>query len=275
MSQKRTVIQGLEPDDSPQYGNQNNGGGNSGFYSRRERPAGNGRGTYVPGMGSPAPNSRNDSGYAGQQGGSVSAQPDDPVRKFKNSGKPVVGFLYSVSRTPVGEFWPLQMGQNTIGKNPSCDIQLPEGTVSDDHAVLVVRRMKNPDKVIASISDARSTNGTMLNGHSLGFSAEECSNGDIITIGDNYELYLILVDPASLGLHVAPDFIPVATEPEEEEESYGPVPGGYTRPGGFNPGPPHFNGGGTAGSESGGAGRGTVGMDGSFSGGNKGGTMGF
>lgn len=274
MSQKRTVIQGLEPDDSPQYGNQNNGGGNSGFYSRRERPAGNGRGTYVPGMGSPAPNSRSDSGYAGQQGGGVSAQPDDPVRKFKNSGKPVVGFLYSVSRTLAGEFWPLQMGQNTIGKDPSCDIQLLEGTVSADHAVLVVRKMKNPDKVIASISDARSTNGTMLNGHSLGFSAEECFNGDVITIGDNYELYLILVDPHTLGLSVAPDFIPVETEPEEEEP-YGPARSGYTRPGNFGPVPPHFNGGGTTGSEPGGAGRGTVGMDGSFSGGNKGGTMGF
>lgn len=275
MSQKRTVIQGLEPDDSPQYGNQNNGGGNSGFYSRRERPAGNGRGTYVPGMGGPAQNSRNDSGYAGLQGAGASVQSNDPVRKFQNSGKPVVGFLYSVSRTLTGEFWPLQMGQNTIGKDPSCDIQLLEGTVSADHAVLVVRKMKNPDKVIASISDARSTNGTMLNGHSLGFSAEECFNGDIITIGDNYQLYLILVDPSSLGLHVASGFIPVEADPDPEEDPFGTVPGGYTRPTGYGPVPPPFNGGGTAGNENGGSGRGTVGMDGSYSGGNKGGTMGF
>ena len=82
--------------------------------------------------------------------------------------------------------------------------------------MLVVRKMKNPEKVIASISDARSTNGTMLNGQSLGFSAEECKNGDIITIGDNYELYLILIDAASLGLKPVEGFI--ATEAAEEDE---------------------------------------------------------
>ena len=177
----------------------------------------------------------------------------------------MIGFLYSVSRTPAGEYWPLHIGQNTIGKAPSCDICLQEGTVSSDHAVLVVRKMKNPEKVIASISDARSTNGTMLNGQSLGFSAEECKNGDIITIGDNYELYLILIDAASLGLKPVEGFI--ATEAAEEEMNDGPepfFPGSQrpTRPGDdFNP--YDYNPGG-----------GTVGLDGSnpF---DKGGTVGL
>ena len=129
--------------------------------------------------------------------------------------------------------------------------------------------MKNPEKVIASISDARSTNGTMLNGVSLGFTAEECKNGDIITIGENYELYLILVDAATLGLSVSKDFIAI-----EEEGDMGSamgagmpdIPAGYTRPE-SQFGPPPFGGGFVPGG-------GTVGFDGSTNN-DKGGTIGM
>ncbi len=209
MSQNKTVIQGLEPDDAPSNYRNVNSGASSSFYTRGGRTA-DPRGTIVPGMmGTPS----NVANLAGD------AQPHQPSQKTVVSGKPIVGFLYSISRTPAGEFWPLHVGQNTIGKSPSCDISLPEGTVSSDHAVLVVRKMKNPEKVIASISDARSTNGTMLNGVSLAFTAEECKNGDIITIGDNYELYLVLLDAATLGLSVAKNFIPIE---EQTDEILGP-----------------------------------------------------
>ena len=163
MSQNKTVIQGLEPADAP---NQNTGAGSS-FYTRGAR--GTSRGTVVSGM-------------TDQVGAQPVAEPQQPKKPI-TTGKPVVGFLYSISRTAAGEYWPLQIGQNIIGQGPNCDIMLPEGTVSSEHAVLVVRKMKKPEKVIASLSDARSTNGTMLNGESLGFSAVECKNGDIITIG--------------------------------------------------------------------------------------------
>ncbi len=169
--------------------------------------------------------------------------------KYIVSGKPVVGFAYSISRSPVGEFWPLHVGQNTIGKDPSCDIVLNEGTVSAEHAVLVVRKMKNPEKVIASVSDARSTNGTMINGMSLGFQAEECKNGDIITIGDNYELYIVLVDVAELGLKVSENFVHVDEAPEDimpgMPDIPSPfVPGGTVGADGANP---QYNTGGTVG----------------------------
>ena len=252
MSQKKTVIQGLEPAETPY---QNNGAGAS-FYSRGGRATS--RGTVVSGM--------NDNV---QESPVVSRQAAPQQARPSASGKPVVGFLYSVSRTAAGEYWPLHIGQNTIGQNSNSDIMLSEGTVSSDHAVLVVRKMKKPEKVIASISDARSTNGTMINGESLGFSAVECHNGDIITIGDNYELYLILIDPSSLGLTVSENFIslaenedagptemslePGATRPGEEYQPYGgPTPPPF---GGFNPG-------------------GTIGLDGS-SNDNRGGTVGM
>ena len=257
MSQNKTVIQGLEPAENAGY---SSGGVNAGFYSRSgaNRPVQ--KGTYVPGMseGQPASVQRS------QNGTVVDPMSQAQPRAF-NTGKPIIGFLYSVSRTAAGEFWPLQMGQNTIGQSPNCDIVLPEGTVSSEHAILVVRKMKNPEKVIASINDARSTNGTMLNGVSLGFSAEECKNGDIITIGDNYQLLLILLDAAELGLSVSKSFIPVEIE-EGPMDSAPDIPAGYTRPEGQF-GPPQFGGGYAPNG-------GTVGFDGSSSY-NKGGTIGM
>lgn len=236
MSQNnKTVIKGLEPEAS-------NSGASSNFYGRGAEA----KGTVVPGM----------SGNPGVVTNAANVSPSRGKQVRPASGKPVVGFLYSISKTAAGEYWPIHIGQNTIGQNPASDIVLPEGTVSSDHAVLVVRKMKNPEKVIASISDARSTNGTMLNGESLGFSAVECKNGDIITIGDNYELYLILIDATALGLKVCEEFIPVQSEVEPQE---GPIPAGYTRPGvEFSPYdgtvPPPFTGGPVGG---------TVGIDGS------------
>ncbi|MBP3790130.1 MAG: FHA domain-containing protein [Prevotella sp.] len=258
MSQNKTVIQGLEPDNSSQpYGM--GGNGNSQFYNRQANMGGSAsRGTVVPGMG----------GY--QQQPAQGGQPVQTVQQQqpRNLGKPMVGLLYSVSRTAAGEYWPLQIGQNTIGSNPNCDIQLPEGTVSAEHAVLVVRKMKNPEKVIASISDARSTNGTMLNGVSLGFSAEECKNGDIITIGDNYELYLVLLDAASLGLKVKESFIPIETEEPAGPMSFDP---NATQMQQFGPDPSFYGGQAGGGFAQGG----TVGLDGSSAFGAKGGTVGI
>lgn len=121
--------------------------------------------------------------------------------------KPVVGFLYSISRTSAGEYWPLHIGSNSIGRSADCDICLSEATVSDQHAVLVVRQMKNPEKIIASICDARSTCGTMINGESLGFDQRECFNGDIITIGEHYDLFFILIDAKQIGLNVCREFM--------------------------------------------------------------------
>lgn len=253
MSQNKTVIQGLEPADAPNQ----NGGASPNFYSRGGNAAG--RGTVVPNM---MDNTADSSNPVGRRQPASVQQP-----KPNSSGKPVVGFLYSISRTAAGEYWPLHIGQNTIGQNPASDIVLSEGTVSSDHAVLVVRKMKNPEKIIASISDARSTNGTMINGESLGFTAVECKNGDVITVGDNYELYLILVDAPTLGLSVSENFI--ATQ--QEETAYYEGPEGYTRPGEEfqpygGPTPPPFGGGFNPG--------GTVGFDGSGSG-DKGGTVGM
>lgn len=116
---------------------------------------------------------------------------------------PIAGFFYSVSRTLAGEFWPIYEGPNKIGRGADCVVQLNDPLVSDKHATLVVRPMYNANQktgILVYIQDDASTCGTMLNGNSLGFEPKECHHGDILTIGPNYELYLILVDAASVGL---------------------------------------------------------------------------
>ena len=130
-----------------------------------------------------------------------------PAPSVVSNQKPVIGFLYSISKSAAGEDWPLRIGSNSIGRSADCDVCLSESTVSEQHALLVVRQMKNPEKIIASICDARSTCGTMINGESLGFDQRECFNGDIITIGEHYDLYFILIDAKQIGLNVCRDFM--------------------------------------------------------------------
>ena len=147
MSQNKTVIQGLEPETN--LGGAPYGASSNNFYTRGNRSAA--RGTVVPGM------MEAQAGPSSNINQTSAPQP----RKTVQSGKPIVGFLYSISRTPLGEYWPLQMGRNTIGQAEDCDIMLAEGTVSSNHAVIVTRQVKNG--IIAAITDSQSTNGTMIN----------------------------------------------------------------------------------------------------------------
>lgn len=144
------------------------------------------------------------------------------------SSKPVMGFLYSVSRTPLGEWWPLYVGPNRIGRDASCEISLHEASVSDNHATLVIRKMQNNGAnagVFVFLQDTGSMYGTMLNGVTLDFNPKECKSGDIISIGENYELYFVLVDPDSLGLAPKPGFKSTVTNPGDETD----VPAGYSQ----------------------------------------------
>lgn len=255
MSQNKTVIQGLVESSGNNSGAPVGAGQN--FYSRSSQPAKHG--TVVPGM------------MGGQNQPSTQSEPVSAPQQKRTvqSGKPIVGFLYSISKTPLGEFWPLQMGRNTIGQSADSDIILPEGTVSTNHAVIVTRQGKNG--IIAAIKDGESTNGTLLNGEPLDFESEECHDGDIITIGNNYQLLFVLIDAAKLGLTTSQDFIPVdveeAEDPNDDVPSFTP---GATKPGGFNPYSGSPASWGTSNYQNNG---GTIGMDGSVSGGNHGGTI--
>lgn len=160
-------------------------GMDSGMYQRSSAPA-NG-GTVVPEMQKQAPGV------------------ETPYQE--KSKAPVVGFLYSISRNGVGEFWPVCIGPNTIGRDSSCDISLPEATVSSRHAILNVKQLKSTKKIVAQIRDEGSKNGIIVNNEELDFGIHECFNNDIIRIGDNYLLLLILINPVEHGLSVAEEFV--------------------------------------------------------------------
>ena len=261
MSQNKTVIQGLEPETN--FGGSQSGSNSTNFYSRGNQSA-SARGTIVPGM--------QDAGLGNENIQERASAPQKNYARVVQSGKPIVGFLYSVSRTPLGEFWPIQMGKNTIGQSSDNDIVLLEGTISSKHAVIVTRQGKNG--IIAAIKDTESTNGTFINGEPIDFSAEECHDGDKITIGNNYQFLFILIDSAKLGLTTSTNFIAVE-DPDSintDDIDIPPFNPGTTRPGGFDP---YNDGPSTWGTTGGGYSPtgGTVGMDGSVSGGNHGGTI--
>lgn len=243
MSQNKTLIQGLTPETNVnnKSGYANNGAP-SDFYSQSSNTPG--KGTVVPGMMGEKP-------FAEPNSTSTNTQ---QAKQQAQQGKPIVGFLYSISRTSFGEFWPLKIGRNTIGQNPKSDIVLSEATVTGDHAILVVRQIKNTGGVMAAITDTQSTNGTMINGETIGFTAVECHNGDVITIGNNYELVLLLVDAAKLNLSVSNDFIPVNVK-EDENDIIPDMNNGSTHP--FDPYNASWGGGGYVPND------GTVGLDGS------------
>lgn len=111
MSQNKTVVPGME--DGNSYGNAHS----NDFYSRNTNVRSASQGTVVPGM-----ENMNDQVHQGQ------GNHGDNKHSVHQTGKPVVGFLYSISRQGIGEYWPLYQGQNTIGSSPKCDVCLREGT---------------------------------------------------------------------------------------------------------------------------------------------------
>lgn len=196
MSQNKTRFPGVGQEE-----------GNYAHYS-------NDRSDFNRGQNAPGGAERYGTAFSGMEGGRTQSRrgPD----RLQNQ-KPIIGFLYSVSRTAVGEYWPLHYGQNVIGSSSECDVVLPEATVSGKHAILHINKMKNPEKVEATLSDCQSTNGTMVNGNSVSVTRPpECVNGDIITIGECYELLFILVDLAANGLKPSDKFIDI-----ENDEDYG------------------------------------------------------
>ena len=126
------------------------GNGYSNPYSRNY---GNGygadAGTFVPGMHEEMSNYNGD------------------VSKNDENSAPVVGFLYSISRQGIGEYWPLRLGTNVIGRSSDCDIRLMERSVSERHASISIKQMSSTHRLIASIRDIGSKNGIYLNEEEL------------------------------------------------------------------------------------------------------------
>lgn len=146
---------------------------------------------------------------------------DDEPKNVKSShttNKPLLGFLYSISRTSMGEFWPLYQGPNTIGRSSDSDIVLNEGTVSSEHACITIYKEEDPDEIYAAVENVRSTNGTRLNGVSIKLSKVECKNMDVIKFGKNYECLFLLIDVVAVGLKQAEEFIAIETNVRKKKQ---------------------------------------------------------
>ncbi|MDO4510243.1 MAG: FHA domain-containing protein [Bacteroidales bacterium] len=152
-------------------------------------------GTYVPGVHKQA------------------SDASDSQNNSSNNANPVVGFLYSISRQGIGEFWPLHIGKNRIGRADDNDVVLKEKTVSEYHATLNVRKMAS-NKIIASVQDEGSKTGMYLNDEELDFEKHNCANGDLLTIGKSYQLVVVLIDADAYGLTVAENFMPAEELPQ-------------------------------------------------------------
>lgn len=184
-------------------------GGNN-PYARSKGGQRTGSETYIPGMNDYTP-------------GSVPAPAVTNPKAKPNT--PVVGFLYSISRKGIGEYWPLHLGTNTIGRAEDNDICLKEMSVSSKHATLSIKQMKSTHKLIASIRDTGSKTGMYLNDEELDYENHTCKANDIITVGANYKLLLILIDAEEYGLSVSEEFV------EDKDASEAPAP--YQTRGGF------------------------------------------
>lgn len=199
MQQDRTFIPGVDENLENLYSRDN--------YIREGVPSG---GTYVPGI---------------QDAPSKSA-----AKSTKKYEEPVVGFLYSISRKGVGEYWPLHLGTNTIGRSKDNDIYLGEMSVSSHHALIKIRQMKTTGAIIASIQDVGSRTGIFVNDEELDYDMHSCKNGDVLTIGSCYKLLLVIINAKEHGLNVAEDFVEDTVDvepmqPEGPEETFNP----YTR----------------------------------------------
>lgn len=122
----------------------------------------------------------------------------------------IVGFLVSYSKKETGEYWPIFLGRNIIGKSVDADISLREASVSEEHAILNTRRvsnLNNEEELIYVISDNNSTVGVRVEGRDIVYDNNNrlLKPNEFIDIG-HYKLMLICVDNKVLNLTVNPEF---------------------------------------------------------------------
>lgn len=118
-----------------------------------------------------------------------------PTHVVRLQNRPLIGVLYSISAGIEGELFPVYVGRNTIGSDLSCDICLRETSVSAQHGILLARKQTNvqgDEYINVILSDTNSSYGTCVNGERLNFEKVTCTDGDVISIGQNYVLVLSL-----------------------------------------------------------------------------------
>lgn len=178
-------------------------GANSNPYARTNGGQRSGNETYIPGMSDSGPEH-------------VTFTPNLRVKPNTH----VVGFLYSISRKGIREYWPLHLGTNTIGRSEENDVCLKEMSVSSKHATLSIKQMQSTHKLIASIRDVGSKTGLFLNDEELDYENHTCKSNDVIIVGANYKMVLLLIDTEEYGLSISEDFVEEKETETNDFENY-------------------------------------------------------
>jgi pSer/pThr/pTyr-binding forkhead associated (FHA) protein len=102
--------------------------------------------------------------------------------------RPLAGFLVSFQDDPLGKFWPLYQGKNTVGRaetGQKVDIPIGHGTTSTHHAAIEC----DPQRSV--LMDSGSTNGTFHNEEAIGFQGRrDLRDGDKVRFGGYSVLFI-------------------------------------------------------------------------------------
>lgn len=118
------------------------------------------------------------------------AQPGPAPAAGPEGRRALIGFLVSYQDDPLGKYWPLWQGKNTIGRAETgqrVDVEISHGTTSTRHATL------DCDGPRVVLTDLGSTNGTFHNEEAIGFQGRrDLRNGDKIRFG-GFSVIVIIV----------------------------------------------------------------------------------
>ncbi len=112
----------------------------------------------------------------------------DNIISEKRNLRKLIGWLVTYDKDPNGIDFRLYEGRTRIGRNDNNDVVIKEEGVSDSHAVILYRTVDN----VLVIQDQLTTNGTFVNGKSIGTSATDLHDNDKIKIGVvNFKLKIV------------------------------------------------------------------------------------
>ena len=122
-----------------------------------------------------------------QGGGSKTTirRPDAQGRMVE--GRKLVGFLVCYNRFPNGKAFNIYEGRNYVGRDPKCDISVPDDNqMSSRHMSILYRSVDNKFK----FRDEQSSNGTFVNKNLL--DDGELENYDIIRVGSTLFIFIAI-----------------------------------------------------------------------------------
>ena len=95
----------------------------------------------------------------------------------KNLPRRIEGFLVTYDFNKYGNFYPLYLGKNSIGRQPNNDIVLNDPSISNEHALILFRG----NQIL--IEDKLSVNGTFINNSEESIDRGTLKDNDLIRFG--------------------------------------------------------------------------------------------